>query len=101
MNNVGNEVLATVVQLLKDMPPQSLAMSKTLSALSKSCIVKGKEFIEWAMSPHSCIDKEGKRMALEILFLFALHEGETFYMYTINWSCMSCTVMIFTVIYYD
>ena len=74
-NNVGNEVLATLVTLLKDLPPFSLSMSLAASSLGKSCIDKGREFLKWVLSSTSGVDLIAKSMALEILFLFALQEG--------------------------
>ncbi len=76
-NNVGKELLFTLVKLLKDLPPQSLGVAKRLSVLGESCLEKGREFLAWALSVGSNLDRDSKSLVLELLFLFCLQEGES------------------------
>lgn len=90
-NNVGNEVLASLLNLVKGLPPISLGVTREISSLSKSCIDKGREFLIWVLSPTSGVDEDGKRMALELMFLFALQEGITCTYIHVHLVCTYCT----------
>ncbi len=74
---MGKELLVTLVKLLKDLPPQSLSVGKRLSVLGEPCLEKGKEFLAWALSVGSNLDRDSKSLVLELLFLFCLQEGES------------------------
>ena len=74
---MGKELLVTLVKLLKDLPPQSLGAAKRLSSLGESCLEKSKEFLAWALSVESNLDRDNKSLVLELLFLFCLQEGRS------------------------
>ena len=73
--NLPNEILRSVLDVLKGMPPLSLANVKTLSSLSLVCLEQSTEFLKWVLSPDSWVDSEGKRLTTEILFSLALQYG--------------------------
>ena len=72
-------MLSTLSNLLRDLPPLSLSNSKGIAGLGKSCIDEGRDFLYSVLSADSSVDKESRRVALDILFLFALQEGKQVY----------------------
>ena len=74
-NNVGKELLATLIKLLKDLPPLSIGIAKKLNHLGGTCLKKCQEFLSWSLSHDSHLDNDCRRMALEVLFLICLQEG--------------------------
>lgn len=85
-----NEVLISVVEIFRSLPPLSLNNPRTISTLSQSCLDQGREFLKWILAPSSGVDKEGRRLALEISLLLTLHEGSLASF--ISWiaSCFTC-----------
>ena len=73
--NLPNQVLRSVLDVLKGIPPLSLANVKALSKLSSSCLEQASEFLNWIVQSTSFVDAEGKRLASEILLSLALQHG--------------------------
>ena len=73
--NLPNEVLRSVLDVMKGIPPLSLSNTKSLSHLGTSCLQQASEFLDWILQPESFVDVEGKRLAAEILFSLALQYG--------------------------
>lgn len=73
--SLPNEVLRSILGVLKGIPPLSLANLKSLSKLSISCLEQSSEFLTWILQPDSNVDSEGKRLACEIIFSLALQHG--------------------------
>ena len=73
--NLPNEVLRSVLDVLKGIPPLSLSNTKSLSHLGNSCLQQASEFLDWVLQPGSFVDAEGKRLAAEISFSLALQYG--------------------------
>ena len=90
--NLPNEVLKSVLEVMKGVPPLSLSNMKSLSHLGTSCLQQASEFLSWVIQPESYVDTEGKRLATEILFSLALQHGSLNYL--IEWvdKALSCLV---------
>ena len=90
--NLPNEVLKSVLEVMKGVPPLSLSNMKSLSHLGTSCLQQAFEFLSWVVQPESYVDAEGKRLATEILFNLALQHGSLNYL--IEWveNALSCLV---------
>ena len=90
--NLPNEVLKSVLEVMKGVPPLSLSNMKSLSHLGTSCLQQASEFLSWVIQPESYVDAEGKRLATEILFSLALQHGSLNYL--IEWvdEALSCLV---------
>lgn len=73
--SMPNQVLRSVLDVLKGIPPLSLANTKSLSKLSFSCLEQASEFLDWVVRPASFVDTEGKRLASEIILSLALQHG--------------------------
>ena len=73
--NLPNEVLRSVLDVLKHIQPLSLTNLKALSKLSQLCLTQSTEFLESVLLPDSCVDTEGKRLALEISLSLVLQQG--------------------------
>ncbi len=73
--SLPNEVLRSVLGVLKGIPPLSLANVKALSKLSLKCLEQSAEFLDWVVRPESNVDEEGKRLASEILLSLTLQQG--------------------------
>ena len=73
--SVPNQVLRSVLDVLKGIPPLSLANTKSLSKLSFSCLEQASEFLDWIVQATSFVDAEGKRLASEIILSLALQHG--------------------------
>lgn len=73
--SLPNEVLRSVLEALKGIPPLSLSNVKTLTELSRSCLEQSSEFLTWSLSPASQVDGEGKRLACEIFLTLTLQQG--------------------------
>ena len=69
--NLPNEVLRSVLDVMKGIPPLSLSNPKS-SHLETSCLQQASAFLDWILQPESFVDAEGKRLAAEILFSLAL-----------------------------
>jgi len=72
--NLPNEVLRSVLNVMKGIPPLSLSNPKS-SHLETSCLQQASAFLDWILQPESFVDAEGKRLAAEILFSLALPYG--------------------------
>ncbi len=73
--SLPNEVLRSVLEVLKGVPPLSLANTKAMSRLSIKCLEQSAEFLEWVVHPDSWVDEEGKRLTSEIVVSLALQRG--------------------------
>ena len=73
--NLPNEVLRSVLGVLKGIPPLSLANLKALSKLSTTCLEQSTEFLDWTIQPDSWVDEEGKRLASEVILSLVLQRG--------------------------
>lgn len=73
--NLPNEILKLVLDVLLEIPSLSLSNSKSLSHLSWTCLNQSTVFLEWAISPASNVDAQGKTLALQILLSLSMHYG--------------------------
>lgn len=73
--SLPNEVLRSVLDVLKGIAPLSLANDKMLSKMSIECLKQSAEFLDWIVGPEAWVDEEGKRLALEITLNLALQRG--------------------------
>lgn len=74
--SLPNEVLKSILDILKGIPPLSLSNKRALSSLSESCLTQSREFLEWIVRPDSYVDNEGKRLAMEIMLSVTLQYGD-------------------------
>ena len=73
--SLPNEVLRSVLEILKAIPPLSFSNHCSLSKLSQECLKTSTEFLLWVLSPESLVDAEGKRLAAETVLTLTLHYG--------------------------
>ena len=73
--NLPNEVLQSVLTTLHGLAPLTFSNPKTVSKLGLSCLEQAREFLQWVIGSSSRVDQEGKRLALEILLVFAMQAG--------------------------
>ena len=73
--NLPNEVLRSVLTVLKGIPPLSLSNVKSLNKLSVCCLEQSTEFLHSLVQADSFVDQEGKRLACEILLSLVLQQG--------------------------
>ena len=73
--SLPNEVLKSILDILKNIPPLALSNQKSLSRLGMSCLKQSTEFLDWILKPDSMVDSEGKRLALEIGLSLVLQQG--------------------------
>ena len=73
--SLPNEVLQSVLDILLIMPPLSLSKPKALSEFTMSCINECVQFLESMVSSTSNVDREGRRLALQILLMVSLQHG--------------------------
>jgi E3 ubiquitin-protein ligase HERC1 len=69
------DVLQSVIDVLRSLPPLSLNKSTSLSPLGQFSLDKGHEFLKWLLDPTSGTDDSTHRLAMEISLLLSLHEG--------------------------
>lgn len=74
--SLPNEVLKSILDIMKSISPLSLSNRRTLSSLSNACLSQSCEFLEWVIKPDSLVDSEGKRLATEIIFSITLQYGD-------------------------
>ena len=74
--SLPNEVLKSILDIMKGIPPLSLSNKRTLSSLSSACLSQSCEFLEWIVKPDSFVDSEGKRLATEIMLSITLQYGD-------------------------
>ena len=74
--SLPNEVLKSILDILKGIAPLSLSNKRALSSLSETCLSQSREFLEWIVRPDSCVDNEGKRLAMEIMLSVTLQYGD-------------------------
>lgn len=74
--SLPNEVLKSILDIMKGIPPLSLSNKRTLSSLSNACLSQSCEFLEWIVKPDSFVDSEGKRLAAEIMLSITLQYGD-------------------------
>ena len=74
--SLPNEVLKSILDIMKGLPPLSLSNKRTLSSLSTACLSQSCEFLEWIVKPDSLVDSEGKRLATEIMLSITLQYGD-------------------------
>ena len=74
-NNLPNDILRSVLDIIKGIPPMSLSNQKTLSQFSLGCLDQSNEFLQWVVSPSSLVDAEGKRLAMQIMISLYLQRG--------------------------
>ena len=89
--NLPNEVLKSILDIMKGIPPLSLSNKRTLSTLSNTCLSHSSEFLEWIVRPDSYVDKEGKRLATEITLSITLQYGDLVSL--LEWISKSLTVL--------
>ena len=73
--SLPNEILKSILDILKSIPPLALSNEKSLSKLGISCLKQSSEFLDWILTPDSMVDSEGKRLALEIGLSLVLQQG--------------------------
>lgn len=74
--SLPNEVLKSVLDIMKGLPPLSLSNQRALSSLSSTCLTQSREFLDWIIRPDSFVDSDGKRLALEIMLGLTLQYGD-------------------------
>lgn len=74
--SLPNEVLKSVLDIMKGIAPLSLLNRRTLSSLSNTCLTQSCEFLDWIINPDSIVDAEGKRLAMEIMLSITLQYGD-------------------------
>ena len=74
--SLPNEVLKSILDIMKGFPPLSLSNKRALSSLSETCLTQSREFLESIVRPDSCVDSEGKRLAMEIMLSITLQYGD-------------------------
>lgn len=74
--SLPNEVLKSILDIMKGIPPLSLSNKRALSSLSNTCLTQSCEFLEWIIKPDSYVGSEGKRLAVEIMLSIALQYGD-------------------------
>lgn len=89
-SNLPNEVLQSVLDIMKTLPPLTLSNRKALSSLSLSCLEQAREFLQSVLGPESLVDGRGKQLATETLLRLALQEGSLTSL--LNWIafCTEC-----------
>ncbi len=73
--SLPNEVLQSVLDVLSSMPPLSFSNPKAMSSFGTKCIKDCVEFLESVVNLTPSVDKEGRRLALQILFTVSLQYG--------------------------
>lgn len=73
--SLPNEVLRSVLVVLKGIPPLSLSNMKSLNKLSACCLEQSTEFLYSIVQADSFVDQEGKRLACEIMLSLVLQQG--------------------------
>jgi len=73
--SLPNEVLQSVLDILLTMPPLSLSKPKALSEFTLTCINECVQFLDTVVSPTSNVDREGRRLAWEVLLMVSLQHG--------------------------
>ena len=89
--SLPNEVLKSILDIMKGIPPLSLSNKRALSSLSNTCMTHSSEFLEWIIQPDSYVDKEGKRLAIEIMLSMTLQYGDLVSL--LEWVSKSLTVL--------
>ena len=74
--SLPSEVLKSILDILKAIPPLSLSNKRALSSLGETCLTQSGEFLEWIIRPDSYVDNEGKRLAMEIMLSITLQYGD-------------------------
>ncbi|KAL5481420.1 hypothetical protein EMCRGX_G021569 [Ephydatia muelleri] len=73
--SLPNEVLRSVLLVLKGIPPLSLSNLKSFNNLSACCLEQSTEFLYSIAQADACVDREGKRLACEIMLTLVLQQG--------------------------
>ena len=73
--SLPNEVLRSVLEILKAIPPLSFSNQRSLSKLGVECLKQSSDFLLWVLSPDSLVDSEGKRLAAETTLSLTLQYG--------------------------
>ena len=73
--SLPNDVLRSVLLILKGIPPLSLSNAKSLNKLSACCLEQATEFLYSIVQADSYVDREGKRLACEIMLNLVLQQG--------------------------
>lgn len=85
--SICNNVLQTALDIVMTFEPLSLADKRRLSPLAASSLADVTTFLRSIVSPQSCADTDGRRLAAELMLAIATQRGSLRYL--LGWIEMS------------
>ena len=86
-SNICNNVLQTALDIVMTFEPLSLAEKRRLPSLAVSSLADVTLFLRSVVSPQSCADPDGRRLAAELILAVAAQRGSLRYL--LEWIEMS------------
>jgi len=78
--SICNSVLQTALDIVMTFEPLSLADKRRLSPLAVSSLADVSSFLRSIVSPQSCADTDGRRLAAELMLVIATQRGSLRYL---------------------